>query len=98
MTNKEVKALKWNGREIRKGKYYQLNCLILHAENGTAFQVAVNIAQAEDIRDPKKDIVVKRHHVGVTVSLSSDFKDCMKSVRKKGESERACLAGNRDDS
>lgn len=98
VTNREVKALKWNGREIRNGKYYQLNRLILHAKNGTAFQVAVNLAQAEGIRDPKNRIVVKRHHIEVTVSLSSDFKDYMKSVRKKDESERARLAGNRDDS
>ncbi|KAJ4408463.1 hypothetical protein N0V91_003114 [Didymella pomorum] len=81
VTNKDVKALKWNGREIRN-----------------AFQVAVNLAQAEGIKDAKKRIVVKRHHIEVTVNLSSDFKAYMKSVRKKDESERARLHGNRDDS
>ncbi|KAJ4320043.1 hypothetical protein N0V94_003608 [Neodidymelliopsis sp. IMI 364377] len=81
VTNENVKALRWNGREIRN-----------------AFQVAVNLAQAEGIRDSKGRIVVKRHHIEVTVDLSSDFKDYMKSVRKKDESERALLVGNRDDS
>jgi hypothetical protein len=58
----------------------------------------VNLAQAEGIRDGKNRIVVKRHHIEVTVNLSSDFKEYMKSVRMKDESERARLAGNRDDS
>jgi 16S rRNA U1498 N3-methylase RsmE len=57
----------------------------------------VNLAQAENLRDDKQRIVVKRHHIKVTVDLSSDFKEYMKSVRKKDESDRALLVRNRDD-
>ena len=60
--------------------------------------MAVNLAQAENSRDKKNRILVKRDHIKVTVDLSSDFKAYMKSVRQKDESERARLAGNRDDS
>ncbi|KAJ8114624.1 hypothetical protein OPT61_g3535 [Boeremia exigua] len=62
-----------------------------------AFQVAVNLAQAENSRDKKNRILVKRSHIKVTVDLSSDFKAYMKSARKTDESKRAAILGIRND-
>ncbi|KAH7378244.1 hypothetical protein BKA66DRAFT_466882 [Pyrenochaeta sp. MPI-SDFR-AT-0127] len=62
-----------------------------------AFQIAVNLAQAEGVKDKNGQIVVKEKHIEVTVELSKDFKRYMSSLRQKTDSERARLAGIRND-
>lgn len=63
----------------------------------TAFQIAVNLAQAEDVRDKQGRFIVKRAHIKVTVDLLKSFGDYMSQLHKMSQSKRARLNRNRDD-
>ncbi|KAJ4362286.1 hypothetical protein N0V83_010379 [Neocucurbitaria cava] len=62
-----------------------------------AFQIAVNLAQAEDVRDSKGRFTVKRDHIKVTVDLLKDFENYMLKLHKKSRGQRAQIHGNRFD-
>ncbi|KAH3910706.1 hypothetical protein HBH56_145150 [Parastagonospora nodorum] len=62
-----------------------------------AFQIAVNLAQAEGNKNSDGKVTVKEKHIKVTVELSRDFKRYMVSLHHKTESERARVAGTRYD-
>ncbi|KZM24333.1 ATP binding [Ascochyta rabiei] len=62
-----------------------------------AFQIAVNLAQAEDARDEKGRFVVERDHIKVTADLLKDFKEYMHTLHKKSASQRAQREGLRYD-
>jgi hypothetical protein len=62
-----------------------------------AFQIAVNLAQAEDTRDEKGRFVVERKHIKVTVDLLKEFKAYMHGLHKKTNEQRALEAKIRFD-
>ncbi|KAK7193192.1 ATPase family AAA domain-containing protein 3B 4 [Paraphaeosphaeria sporulosa] len=87
--HKDVKALEWNGREIRNA--FQ-----------TAVALAVNDSKEANERGNKnsKPVIpeIKEKHLAQVVKLSTAFKKYMKAARhNKDESENAYYYGNRDD-
>lgn len=59
--------------------------------------MAVNLAQAEDSRDPKGRFTVKRDHIKVTVDLLRDFGKYMLEVQRMTPSKNAELGKLRFD-
>jgi SpoVK/Ycf46/Vps4 family AAA+-type ATPase len=92
-----VRELKWNGREIRNGIYSIHNNPIKSAKFSIAFQIAMNLAQAEGDIDNKGRVLIKRDHIKATVEMSKEFKEYMISLHKKTESQRAQIMGYRYD-
>ncbi|KAF2136424.1 uncharacterized protein K452DRAFT_237547, partial [Aplosporella prunicola CBS 121167] len=62
-----------------------------------AFQIAVALAQVEDSRDKKGLILIKRDHIRSTVRMSKNFKDYLKDLYKKDETQMAATKGHRLD-
>ncbi|KAH7045281.1 P-loop containing nucleoside triphosphate hydrolase protein [Macrophomina phaseolina] len=62
-----------------------------------AFQIAVALAQTEESRDKRGRIQVTREHIKSTVRMSRDFKEYLTKLYKKDETQRAAMAGIRDD-
>ena len=78
---KEVKALQWNGREIRNGKIIlTLLTSKITDESCQAFQTAVDLA----LYDAKgKDVpIVKESHLKKVVNMSRSFKEYMKATHE----------------
>ncbi|KAF2735043.1 P-loop containing nucleoside triphosphate hydrolase protein [Polyplosphaeria fusca] len=78
--SKEVRAVRWNGREIRN-----------------AFQTAVALAEAEDIKDEQGKIVLHQNHIRSIVKMSGAFKKYLNTLHQGDESTRAAREGLRID-
>lgn len=99
----EMRALQWNGREIRNGKFGSL--LILHGElvpvllkepelggsanNRTAFQTAVSLAEYDNEKGEDGKIIMTDEHLRAVVELSQDFKTYLNELHKGDEAKRA---------
>lgn len=97
--SEELRALKWNGREIRNGKSCQRVTISSKSTDDAflAFQVAVALAESQGHKDSKGRILVKSDHIKATVQMSREFKGYLKSLWKQDESSRATSLGNRYD-
>jgi hypothetical protein len=97
----EMRALKWNGREIRNGE----NTRTQFAKDDTdtfwhtiAFQTAVALAEFDAERDEENKIVLTDNHLRAVVELSRDFKQYLNDLHKGDEAKRAERKYDRLDS
>lgn len=95
--SQEVQDLQWNGREIRNGTYGRVGAGKDIPLTPAAFQIAVNLAQAEGSRDKQGRFLVKMDHIKVTVDLLKDFSGYMEGLHKMSQSKRARVNKTRDD-
>ena len=80
----EVKALKWNGREIRNALQ-------------TAISLAGYKAVEAGVNAPDATIDVQEEHFKSVVRMSKSFKDYMDSIDGQDEGRRAKMNFNRND-
>lgn len=95
-----LRALKWNGREIRNGKSaLPLDAPPFMADTRAAFQTAVSLAEYEAIPDPNVEgaIQVTEEHFKAVVELSQDFKEYLDELHDKNEADRAAARQERLD-
>ncbi|RYC59099.1 hypothetical protein CHU98_g7106 [Xylaria longipes] len=99
----EMRALEWNGREIRNGKLdpppRPLEKMIFdqvykpklggRANNRTAFQTAVSLAEYDAEKGEDGKIVITDEHLRAVVELSRDFKTYLNELHKGDEAKRA---------
>lgn len=99
--SQEMRALEWNGREIR-------NCKSTHAHHDPpdavlteirtlAFQVAVALAEAQGQKDKEGRVLIRSEHIKATVQMSREFRNYLVKLHKGDLSKKASLMGNRYD-
>lgn len=97
----EMRALKWNGREIRNGNNTWIQIkredtnLSYHT---TAFQTAVALAEFDGERDEDKKILLTDNHLRAVVEVSRDFKNYLHELHSGDEGKRAQRKYERLDS
>lgn len=91
--NEDLKAVKWNGREIRNGECLTLLLGIslrrLRKIRASAFQTAVSLAEYANERDEDDKIKLTDEHLREVVELSKDFKDYLFKLHNRDEAKRA---------
>ncbi|KAM0563591.1 hypothetical protein ACHAPJ_001315 [Fusarium lateritium] len=92
----EVRAMKWNGRDIRNGMFF-VQRHIPHAYDSKAFQTAVSLAEYDAEKDDDGKILVNDDHFRAVIELSSDFKEYLDELHKKDEAQRAAFKHERYD-
>ncbi|KAL8921843.1 MAG: hypothetical protein Q9172_003805 [Xanthocarpia lactea] len=80
----EVRAVRWNGREIRNGK--DATSLSTRLK---AFQTAVALADYEGTKDEEGKILLKDTHIMQIVRMSKEFKTYLRELHQGDESKRA---------
>jgi len=99
LKGKEVRAMKWNGREIRNGTFPQSTSFFGCTNfSDTAFQTAVALAEYDAEKDEEGKIMVTDDHLRAVVELSKDFQDYLDKLHRGDESKRAERKGERLDS
>lgn len=103
INGQEVRALNWNGREIRNGE----QALTMHhigTSSSTdsvflflAVQTAVALADFEGATDEEGKILLKDTHIQQIVRMSTGFKDYLDALHVGDESKRAERAKTRYD-
>ena len=102
---KEVRALKWNGREIRNGKEANSSAIKRRVDahplisfcSFPAFQTAVALADFEGATDEDGKILLKDTHIMQIVRMSKEFKTYLHKLHLGDESKRAERQGIRFD-
>jgi hypothetical protein len=95
--SQEVRALKWNGREIRNGVCPRI-LFVVSLLIAAAFQVAVALAESRGKKDNKGKILVRKEHIRQVVLMSGKFKDYYVQTHKGMDpSKRAAQASTRYD-
>lgn len=92
MRGSEMRALKWNGREIRNGKrrnLLEVPHLRCRANNWTAFQTAVSLAEYDSEKGEDGKITITDDHLRAVVELSRDFKEYLGELHRGDEAKRA---------
>lgn len=92
----EVKAIKWNGRDIRNGMFAFHFCGH-RTDTLEAFQTAVSLAEFDAEKDEDGKILVTEEHFQAVMALSSDFKEYLDELHKKDEAQRAAFKHERYD-
>jgi len=98
--SKQIKELKWNGREIRNGTYLSNSSsnIGLTVFLFTAFQTAVALAEYDGDTDEEGKILLKDTHLSSIVDMSRDFKEYLdRTHHSYDESKRATIKGIRHD-
>lgn len=105
----ELKALQWNGREIRNGTStatsrpgFVLDALTsrVMAAFQTAVALAVHASKVHDEQHPEErpaTPTIRADHLKQVVKMSSAFKTYMEKTRRMSEYDRAFKLGIRDD-
>jgi hypothetical protein len=84
-----IRAVKWNGREIRNGMYTFVRLKDVTNNDVTAIQTAVALAEYDDERDKEGKIKLTDDHLKAVVELSRDFKEYLKTLHRGDEDKRA---------
>ena len=93
----EVKALRWNGREIRNGKdatslsrNWKVDAEPLTSScSYLAFETAVALADYEGAKNEEGKILLKETHIMQIVRMSKEFKTYLHDLHQGDESKRA---------
>jgi hypothetical protein len=90
-SSKMMKAVKWNGREIRNGKLLCIYRLKRVAPTNTSsgFQTAVALAEHEADKDSEGKILVKETHLSSIVKMSREFQEYLTELHMADENKRA---------
>jgi hypothetical protein len=99
INSKEMKELKWNGREIRNGKYIarDVQGTLLTRCTFVAFQTAVALAEYDTETDEEGNILLKDEHLRSIVEMSRDFKRYLDDTHGADEEKRAAMEQIRYD-
>jgi hypothetical protein len=87
-----MRAVKWNGREIRNGESRLENSqerVLTSCSPHIAFQTAVALAEYKGETDADGKIVLTDNHLRAMVELSSDFKGYLDELHMANEEKRS---------
>lgn len=97
----EVRALEWNGRDIRNGTFstaFSPPFTREVADFGVlAFQTAVALAEYDAEKDEEGKVLVTDTHLRAVAEFSRDFKDYLQILHKGNEATRAQRKFERND-
>lgn len=95
--DEDLKNVEWNGREIRNGECLASLRIRCRANETSAFQTTVALAEFQAREEESIEIELKIDYLDQVVKMSKRFKDYLSTIPDGNVAKKALRYGKRND-